>query len=72
MKKPQALVQGIIVLILPLLLGCQKDEKKEDQRDSLILGFSQIGAESAWRNCNTRSVQKAAAEAGIQLPPRGY
>ena len=35
--------------------------------DSLVLGFSQIGAESAWRNCNTRSVQEAAARAGIQL-----
>ena len=33
----------------------------------IILGFSQIGAESAWRNCNTRSVQEAAADAGIQL-----
>ncbi|MDR2471729.1 MAG: hypothetical protein LBD09_06440, partial [Treponema sp.] len=35
--------------------------------DSLVLGFSQIGAESAWRNCNTRSVQEAAARAGVQL-----
>jgi simple sugar transport system substrate-binding protein len=33
----------------------------------MILGFSQIGAESAWRNCNTRSVLEAAEEAGIQL-----
>ncbi|GHV40224.1 LacI family transcriptional regulator [Spirochaetia bacterium] len=33
----------------------------------IILGFSQIGAESAWRNCHTRSVQDAAAEAGVQL-----
>ncbi|MDR1898897.1 MAG: ABC transporter substrate-binding protein [Treponema sp.] len=35
--------------------------------NNIILGFSQIGAESAWRNRNTRSVQEAAAEAGIQL-----
>jgi simple sugar transport system substrate-binding protein len=33
----------------------------------IILGFSQIRAESAWRICNTRSVQEAAAEAGVQL-----
>ncbi len=36
-------------------------------QEQLILGFSQIGAESAWRNCNTRSIREAADEAGIQL-----
>ncbi len=34
---------------------------------NIIIGFSQIGAESAWRTCNTLSMQTAAAEAGIQL-----
>lgn len=34
---------------------------------NIIIGFSQIGAESAWRTCNTHSMQTAAAEAGIQL-----
>ncbi len=33
----------------------------------LIVGFSQIGAESAWRTCNTESMQTAAEEAGIKL-----
>ncbi|MCL2128560.1 MAG: substrate-binding domain-containing protein, partial [Treponema sp.] len=48
--------------------GCRKAaEKKQPDNGSFILGFSQIGAESAWRNCNTRSVQEAAASAGIQL-----
>jgi simple sugar transport system substrate-binding protein len=37
------------------------------ENKGIILGFSQIGAESAWRICNTRSVQEAAADAGIQL-----
>jgi len=41
--------------------------KKEVETKGIILGYSQIGAESAWRNCNTRSVQEAATEAGIQL-----
>ncbi|MDR3161022.1 MAG: ABC transporter substrate-binding protein [Spirochaetaceae bacterium] len=50
------------------VLSCQRSPKAEaDQGRRIILGFSQIGAESAWRNCNSRSVQEAAAEAGIQL-----
>jgi simple sugar transport system substrate-binding protein len=54
---------------LILLPACRKAEKapSETEDQGIILGFSQIGAESAWRNCNTRSVQEAAAEAGIQL-----
>jgi simple sugar transport system substrate-binding protein len=43
-----------------------KNGDKGKQHD-LILGFSQIGAENAWRNCNTRSVREAAQAAGIQL-----
>ena len=50
------------------LSGCKKAEKNDNsQTGSFILGFSQIGAESAWRTCNTRSVQDAAADTGIQL-----
>ena len=57
-----------LALICLLLPGCRKPEKANDSRTgSFILGFSQIGAESAWRKCNTRSVQEAAAAAGTQL-----
>ena len=42
-------------------------EAKENADEGLILGFSQIGAESAWRKCNTRSIKEAAANAGVQL-----
>jgi simple sugar transport system substrate-binding protein len=49
-------------------LSCHKPAELEpEQSRGIILGFSQIGAESAWRKCNSRSVQEAAAEAGIQL-----
>ena len=34
---------------------------------SIVLGFSQIGAESEWRTANTASIQSAAPEAGITL-----
>ncbi|MDR6881330.1 simple sugar transport system substrate-binding protein [Bacillus sp. 3255] len=33
----------------------------------IVLGFSQLGAESAWRNANTTSIREAAEEAGIEL-----
>jgi len=39
-------------------LACARD---------LVLGFAQLGAESAWRAANTRSIQDSAAAAKIQL-----
>ncbi|MFC3841296.1 ABC transporter substrate-binding protein [Paenibacillus sp. GCM10012304] len=33
----------------------------------IVLGFSQLGSESAWRNANTISIREAAEEAGIEL-----
>jgi simple sugar transport system substrate-binding protein len=56
----------LLFLAWTALLSCGA-AKQSGGDDSLVLGFSQIGAESAWRNCNTRSVQEAAAKAGIQL-----
>ncbi|HJV62496.1 MAG TPA: ABC transporter substrate-binding protein [Albitalea sp.] len=33
----------------------------------LVLGFSQIGAESEWRTANTESIKQAAKDAGVEL-----
>jgi ABC-type sugar transport system substrate-binding protein len=33
----------------------------------IVMGFAQVGAESGWRTANTKSVQEAAAAAGIEL-----
>lgn len=33
----------------------------------IVLGFSQVGAESGWRTANTKSIQEAAKAAGIEL-----
>ena len=33
----------------------------------IVLGFSQVGAESAWRTANTESIKQAAKDAGIEL-----
>ncbi|MDR0622841.1 MAG: ABC transporter substrate-binding protein [Treponema sp.] len=55
------------VVCTTAFVSCRKAPEQEEAPRQIILGFSQIGAESAWRVCNTRSVQEAAAEAGIQL-----
>jgi len=33
----------------------------------IVLGFSQVGAESEWRTANTESIKSAAKDAGIEL-----
>ncbi|MFD7455350.1 ABC transporter substrate-binding protein [Kitasatospora sp. NPDC059827] len=33
----------------------------------LVVGFSQVGAESGWRTANTKSIQEAAKKAGVEL-----
>jgi ABC-type sugar transport system substrate-binding protein len=37
------------------------------QGGKIVLGFSQIGAESEWRTANSESIKSAAKEAGIEL-----
>ncbi len=57
------------IIILSFFIGCraQKDTSSHEEDEGIIVGFSQIGAESAWRTCNTRSIQEAAAARGVQL-----
>ena len=47
------------------LAACSKHEAGESGK--IVLGFSQIGAESEWRTANTNSITQAAADAGITL-----
>ncbi len=37
------------------------------ENDRIVLGFSQIGAESEWRTANTESIKSAAATMNIDL-----
>jgi galactofuranose transport system substrate-binding protein len=53
------------LLIAIGVAACSSD--KADRTDAIVLGFSQIGAESEWRTANTNSITQAAAEAGIEL-----
>ncbi len=53
-----------------LLVACSGGDPKSaggDGTKPIVLGFSQIGAESEWRTANTTSIQTAAPEAGITL-----
>ncbi|HKL86377.1 MAG TPA: ABC transporter substrate-binding protein [Treponemataceae bacterium] len=47
--------------------GLGNEQDLSVNQEQLILGFSQIGAESAWRNCNSQSIKNAAKESGVQL-----
>jgi ABC-type sugar transport system substrate-binding protein len=53
-----------------VLVACSGGEPKPAAGNGtkpIVLGFSQIGAESEWRTANTASIQSAAPEAGITL-----
>ncbi len=66
-----ALVGGL--LVASALAGCGGDDAGSGNGsggggdDKIVLGFSQVGAESGWRTANTKSIQEAAAEAGYEL-----
>ena len=41
--------------------------KRQQAEDAVLLGFSQLGWESAWRIGNSLDIQEAAERAGVQL-----
>ncbi|HEX6637803.1 MAG TPA: ABC transporter substrate-binding protein [Steroidobacteraceae bacterium] len=53
----------LFALLATLAVACAR--KEEDQR--IVLGFSQLGSESAWRVANTESIRSAAATSNIEL-----
>ncbi len=76
--KPKARILVIIIsaLIIAALLSfifiragkkASTEKKTSQNHEKLILGFSQIGSESAWRTRNTASIFEAAAENNIQI-----
>jgi len=44
-----------------------EEKKEESTNKKIVVGFSQIGAESEWRTANTNSIKKACEEAGFEL-----
>ncbi len=61
----------LMAILLCLLGGCAAPAgttTDEVYDDLIVVGFSQVGAESDWRNANTRSMQQAlSAENGFRL-----
>ncbi len=63
---------SILVLYAAILLwacsGNRNREEAEDDSQLIVVGFSQVGAESDWRNGNTHSMQEAfSMENGYRL-----
>ena len=60
---------AVLLALTLLLTGCRGNAPQavEKEDPALLLGFSQLGWESAWRLANTQSVQQAAADAGVSL-----
>jgi simple sugar transport system substrate-binding protein len=52
------------------LAGCSGTSAASDgpkPLDELVVGFAQVGAESGWRTANTKDIQAAFEDAGIEL-----
>src|SRR5213592_4273906 len=67
---------AVTLLTVPLFLASCKRESsestgssgaKESAKKSITVGFSQIGAESAWRTAETASIRYEAAKRGVNL-----
>lgn len=65
LKKNFYKVFGILTVLM-LLAGCGASAE-ETAEPELLLGFSQIGSESAWRIGNTRDIESSADEYGVSL-----
>lgn len=48
-------------------ISCAKKNQNTSASSPLLVGFSQIGAESAWRTYHSKNIRAAADEAGVQL-----
>lgn len=60
----------IILILVGLFYFNMNSKTKNNQKSNqipIIVGFAQLGSESAWRNANTKSVKSAASDAGITL-----
>ncbi|KIQ66346.1 LacI family transcriptional regulator [Kitasatospora griseola] len=63
-----ALVAGAMVAVLTACgSGGGGGSAGKGSGHKLVVGFSQVGAESGWRTANTKSIQESAKKAGVEL-----
>ncbi|MEV6342582.1 ABC transporter substrate-binding protein [Actinoplanes sp. NPDC051851] len=65
-KMIAAAVTGLLAVSALSACGGGDDSASGDD-GQIVLGFSQVGAESGWRTANTKDIQEQAAAAGIKL-----
>ena len=73
-------IKGLVLVLLTVAMALgglwffylrhQAEVRQDEGSKPIILGFAQLGSESGWRIGNTRSVVKAAEDAGIRLMER--
>ena len=61
----------MVCVVLAGVPGCEKHKAESGVEvvsdDRLVVGFSQVGAESAWRTAETQSIKSEAARRNVQL-----
>ena len=62
----RGILPALLCAIL-LLTGCAVRQAEDRDTGAVVVGFSQLGSESAWRIGNTRSMEKAAKAHGYGL-----
>lgn len=81
MRKFREMLSLAMVVLMVLLVACEVSESSSTEnssdggstvsesasKDKLVIGFSQVGAESEWRTANTKSIQNAIKDAGHEL-----
>ena len=58
---------GLMLVLLLSLSGCAGKQEPSADNASIVVGFSQLGAESSWRIANTASMEQAAKDYGYSL-----
>ena len=65
MKKTICLIAALLCCFF--LVSCAREHETEGNTASVVVGFSQLGAESSWRIANTASMEQAAKDFGYGL-----
>ena len=67
-RKHRSLLLCLLLCLLASGCASRPGDPAQDAESLIVVGFSQVGAESDWRNANTLSMQQAlSAENGFRL-----